>query len=112
MFTRFILRKINFVASGLISWVSNSSTTRRLGKSAIPKLWCGKRALLVIVLLASSAAALTSLGVWRAVRTAPSLAHGATSASRVNAASPATTDTPYTKLKEYVYAGARLVTRS
>jgi RHS repeat-associated protein len=110
MFARFTLSKINIAASRLSSWVSNSITTRWLSKSAIPMLRRSKRALLVVLLLASSAAALTSLGVWRAVRSASSLAHGATSASRVNVASPATTDPPFTKLKEYVYAGGRLVT--
>jgi len=110
MFARFTLSKINIAASRLSSWVSNSITTRWLSKSAIPKLRSNKRALLVVVLLASSAAALTSLGVWRAVRSASGLAHGVTSASCVNVASPATTDPPFTKLKEYVYAGGRLVT--
>jgi len=125
MFAWFTLRKINSAASRLSSWVSKSNTlskssargnkrrhfkTHWLSKSAISKLRRSKRALLVVLLLASSAVALASLGVWRAVTPAPSLAHGATSAGRVNAASPATTDPPFTKLKEYVYAGGRLVT--
>jgi RHS repeat-associated protein len=81
-------------------------------KSAISKLRRSKRALLVVLLLASSAVALASVGIWRAVRPTPSLAHGATAASPANKASkpPATTDSPFTKLKEYVYAGGRLVT--
>ncbi|HEU0177661.1 MAG TPA: BACON domain-containing carbohydrate-binding protein [Blastocatellia bacterium] len=65
---------------------------------------------MAVLLLTSSAVALTSLGVWQAIRPASSLARVATSASRVNVASPATTDPPYTKLKEYVYTGGRLVT--
>jgi hypothetical protein len=87
--------------------------THWLSKSAISRLRRSKRALLVIVLLASSAAALTSLGVWRAIRPTPSLAHGATAASPANKASepPATVDPPLTKLREYVYAGGRLITR-
>ena len=114
MFARFTFRKINFAASRLISWVSNSSTTRWLSKSAIPKLWRGKRALLVVLLLASSAAALTSPGVWRAVRPAPSLAPVNAASSTSGAVKayepPATTNPPLTKLREYVYAGGRLLT--
>ena len=68
MFARFTLRKISSAASRLSSWVSNSSTTRWLSKSAIPKLRGSKRALLVIVLLASSATALTSIGIRRAMQ--------------------------------------------
>jgi len=110
MFARFTFRKINFAASRLISWVSNSNTTRWLNKNAIPNLWRSKRALLVVLLIASSAAALTSLGIRWVIRPTPSLAHGATSASPVNVASPATVDAQLTKLKEYVYAGGRLIT--
>src|SRR5262245_12306289 len=95
MFARFTLRKIDFAASRLISRISNSSTTRWLSNSAISKLWSSKLAalvilVLVVLLIASSAEALIFPGVQRIVRPAPSLAHGATSASRVNAASPPT----------------------
>jgi RHS repeat-associated protein len=127
MFARFTLRKINSAASRLSSWVSNSNTSsmssgkgnkrhsfkaRWFGKSALSKLPRSNRALLVVLLLASSGAALASLGIWRAVRPTSSLAHGATATSPANKASkpPATTDPPFTKLKEYVYAGGRLVT--
>src|SRR6266511_1821746 len=81
-------------------------------KSAISKLRRSKRALLVVLLLASSGVALASLGIWRAVRPTPSLAHGATAASPANNASvlQTTADLPLTKLREYVYAGGRLVT--
>src|SRR5262245_22613958 len=129
MFARFTLRKINSAASRLSSWVSNSNTSskssgngnkrhsfkaRWFGKSALSKLPRNKPVLLMVLLLASSAAALTSLGVRRAVRPAPSLA-------TVNAASstggavkgyepPAVTNPPLTKLREYVYAGGRLIT--
>src|SRR5262245_52196055 len=90
----------------------------RIRKASIPKLWRSRRALLVVLLLASSAAALTSLGVRRAIRPASSLAHGATSASPVNAATAAggsvqtapPANLPLTKLREYVYAGGRLIT--
>src|SRR5262245_30293678 len=84
--------------------------THWLSMSAISKLRRSKSALLVVVLLASSAAALTSLGVWRAVGATPSLASGAVAASPANVASPATADLPLTKLREYVYAGGRLIT--
>src|SRR6266498_1721536 len=127
MFAWFTLRKINSAASRLSSWVSKSNTlskssargnkrrrfkTHWLSKSAISKLRRSKRALLVVLLLASSAVALASLGVWRAVRPTPSLAHGATAASPANNASvlQTTADLPLTKLREYVYAGGRLVT--
>src|SRR5262245_4738747 len=127
MFARFTLRKINSAASRLSSWVSNSNTSskssgngnkrhsfkaRWFGKSALSKLPRNKSVLLAVLLLASSAVALASLGIWRAVRPTSSLAHGATAASPANKASksPATTDPPFTKLKEYVYAGGRLVT--
>src|SRR5262245_1795537 len=82
--------------------------THWLSMSAIPRLRHSKRALLVVVLLASSAAALTSLGVWRAVRSAPGLApvHSTPSGAIV---APATTNPPLTKLREYVYAGGRLI---
>jgi hypothetical protein len=91
---------------------------RRLGKTAIPKLWRSKRSLLMVLLLASSAAALTSLGVRLAIRPASSLASVATSASPVNVApatggsikTPPPTNRPLTKLREYVYAGGRLIT--
>jgi len=83
-------------------------------KSAISKLRRSKRALLVVLLLASSAVALASLGIWRAVRPTPSLASmnaaSTTGAAVKSSASPATADPPFTKLKEYVYAGGRLVT--
>jgi hypothetical protein len=91
---------------------------RRLGKTAIPKLWRSKRAFLVVLLLASSASALTSLGVRLAIRPASSLASVATSAGRVNIATATggsiqtapTSNLPLTKLREYVYAGGRLIT--
>src|SRR5262249_21497540 len=56
--------------------------------------------------------ALVSLGIRRAIRPAPSLAHGAAAASPANKASEpsATVDPPLTKLREYVYAGGRLIT--
>jgi RHS repeat-associated protein len=128
MFTRFTFRKINYAASRLRSWVSDSNTsgkssakgnkrrsfkTRWPGKSHLSNLSRNKRVLLVVLLLASSAAALTSLGVWRAVRSEPNLAHAnaasAHSGSTVNVAS-ATSNPPLTKLREYVYAGGRLIT--
>jgi RHS repeat-associated protein len=128
MFARFTFRKINSAVSRLSSWVSKSNTlsksgangnkrrpfkTRRLGKSALHKFPRNKRVLFAILLLASSAAALASIGVRRVVRPEPSLAH-------VNAASaaggavkayepPATTNPPLTKRREYVYAGSRLI---
>ena len=83
MFARFTFRKINSAASRLSSWVSNSNTlsksgskgnkrrpfkTRRLGKIALPKLQRNKRVLLVVLLLASSATALASLGIRRAMQ--------------------------------------------
>src|SRR5262249_17286242 len=54
----------------------------------------------------------------RAIKPTPSLAHGSVAASAANSASPtsgatgtpATTDLPLTKLREYVYAGGRLLT--
>src|SRR5262249_18006646 len=117
MFARFTFRKINSVASSLGAWISNSNTTSWLSKSALHKLWHSKRAFLVVLLLASSAAALTSFGVWRAVRPTPSLAHGAVAAPANGAlatsgaaGTPATADLPLTKLREYVYAGGRLIT--
>jgi RHS repeat-associated protein len=123
MFAWFTFRKINSTASRLSSWVSKSNTlskssakgnkrrhfrTHWLSMSAIPKLWRSKRALLVVVLLASSAVALTSLGAWRAVRSVPGLApvHSTPSGAIV---APATTNPPLTKLREYVYAGGRLI---
>jgi hypothetical protein len=88
--------------------------TRWLGKSVIPNLWRSKRLILVVLLLATSAAALTTLGAWRAVRPAPSLATvnaaSATGAAIKGAEPPATTNPPLTKLREYVYAGGRLIT--
>ncbi|HKQ89880.1 MAG TPA: hypothetical protein VJZ77_04290, partial [Blastocatellia bacterium] len=83
MFARFTPRKVKSVASRLSSWVSNSNTlskpnakenkrrtfkTHLLGNRALLKLWHSKRALLVVALLASSAAALTSLGIRRAMQ--------------------------------------------
>ena len=77
------LAKSSSAASRLSSWVSNINTlsnsgangnkrrpfkTRWLGKSVLPKPSRNKRVLLAVLLLASSAAALTSLGVRRAVR--------------------------------------------
>jgi hypothetical protein len=87
---------------------------RWFSKSAISNLRRSKRALLVIVLLASSAAALASLGFWRTVRPASRLAP-VNAASAVGGAvktyePPATTNPPLTKLREYVYAGGRLIT--
>jgi hypothetical protein len=88
--------------------------THWLSKIAIPKPWRSRRALLVVLLLATSAAALTTLGVWRAVRPAPSLAPvnaaSATGGAIKGAEPPATTNPPLTKLREYVYAGGRLIT--
>ncbi len=95
--------------------------THWLSKIAVHKLWRSRRILLVVLLLASSAAALTSLGVRRAIRPTPSLAPIATSAGHVNAAwaansaikasePPATSNPPLTKLREYVYAGGRMLT--
>src|SRR5262245_49401616 len=89
--------------------------TRWVGKIAISKHWRSGRALLVVLMLASSVAALTSLGVRRAIRIRPT-----PSPASVNAASatgggvktsepPATTNPPLTKLREYVYAGGRLI---
>src|SRR5262245_60052144 len=80
--------------------------------SAITKLRRSKRALSVVLLLASSAVALASVGNWQAVRPTPSLAHGAIVASPANKAAepPATADLPLTKLREYVYAGGRMIT--
>jgi RHS repeat-associated protein len=127
MFARFTLRKSNSAASRLSSWVSNSNKlnhsksgakenkqsrfiTRRLGKIALPKLPRGKRVLLfAVLLLSSSAAVLTSLGIQQAMRPAPSLAHVSTSESPVNVPQ-ATGGAPLTKLREYVYAGGRLIT--
>jgi RHS repeat-associated protein len=83
--------------------------TRWLGKSAVSKLPRSRRALLVVLLLASSAAALTSLGIRQAIKPAPSFAHVARSGSPVNVAQ-ATGNAPLTKLKEYVFAGGRLIT--
>ena len=81
---------------------------------AISKLRHSRRALLIVLLLTSSAVALASLSVWRAIKPAPSLASvnaaSTTGAAVKSSASPATTDPPFTKLKEYVYAGGRLVT--
>jgi RHS repeat-associated protein len=88
--------------------------TLRLNKGAIPKIWRSKRALLVVLLLASSAAALTSLGALRVVRPAPSLATVNASSSTGGAVKayepPPTPLPPLTKLKEYVYAGGRMIT--
>jgi RHS repeat-associated protein len=81
---------------------------------AISKLRHSRRALLIVLLLTSSAVALASLSVWRAIKPAPSLASvnaaSTTNAAVKSSALPATTDPPFTKLKEYVYAGGRLVT--
>src|SRR5262245_58379301 len=89
--------------------------TRWLSKSVTNKLWRSKRALLGALLLASSAVALTSFSVQRAMRPAPSIVPVVTSASTANAASttngaivayePPATSIPLTKLREYVYAG-------
>jgi RHS repeat-associated protein len=87
--------------------------TLRFSKSAISKIWRNKRALLVVLLLASSAAALTSLGALRAVRPAPSLDTVNASSSTGGAVKayepPPTPLPPLTKLREYVYAGSRMI---
>jgi hypothetical protein len=82
--------------------------TRWLSNGAISKLWRSKRAFLVVLLLASSAVALVSLGIRRAIRPAPSLA--TVNAAVKSSEPPATIDLPLTKLREYVYAGGRLIT--
>src|SRR5262245_39683453 len=103
-----------FGRSGIKGNKLRSFKTRRLSKGAISKIWRSKRALLVVLLLASSAAALTSLGVRRAVRPAARLATVNASSSTGGAVKayepPATINPPLTKLKEYVYAGSRLIT--
>ena len=103
-----------FSRSGIKGNKLRSFKTRRLSKGAISKIWRSRRALLVVLLLASSAAALTSLGVRRAIRPAPSLAPvnaASATSGAVNAYEPpATTNPPLTKLREYVYAGGRLIT--
>ena len=103
-----------FSRSGIKGNKLRSFKTRRLSKGAISKIWRSRRALLVVLLLASSAAALTSLGVRRAIRPAPSLAivnAASATGGSVNAYEPpATTNPPLTKLREYVYAGGRLIT--
>ncbi|MGN6717605.1 MAG: BACON domain-containing protein, partial [Candidatus Binatia bacterium] len=123
MFARFTFRKINSAASRLSSWFSNSNTSskssgkgnkrhsfkaRWFGKSALSKLPRNKRALLVVLLLASSAVALASLGILRAVKSAPSVAPAATTTGGAPV-SLTIADLPLTKLKEYVYAGGRLI---
>src|SRR5262245_43064012 len=108
--------KFGTVQGAVATW--HPFKTRWLSKSVIPKLWRSKRALLVVLFLASSAVALTTLGVQWAIKPTPSLASGAvaanptsvSSATSGGAGTPATADVPLTKLREYVYAGGRLVT--
>jgi hypothetical protein len=103
-----------FTRSGIKGNKLRSFKTRRLSKGAISKIWRSRRALLVVLLLASSAAALTSLGVRRAIRPASSLAPVNAASANSGAAKayepPATANPPLTKLREYVYAGGRLLT--
>src|SRR5262245_21174932 len=103
-----------FGKSGIKGNKLRSFKTHRLSKGAISKIWRSRRAMLVVLLLASSAAALTSLGVRRAVRPTPSLATVNASSSTGGAVKasepPAITNPPLTKLREYVYAGGRLIT--
>jgi len=54
MFAQFTFRKPNSAASRLISLVSNVNTTHWLSNQAISKAWRSKRALLVVLLLASN----------------------------------------------------------